>query len=589
VNELPSAAAAPRPRGRLFRKYVAIFAVTVSAALLANGAVEAWFLYRDHTELLLRVQREQAEVAAIKIGQFVQEIESQVQWTVQLPWSAGDIEQRRFDAQRLLRQAPAVTELTQIDAQGRERLRVSRLAMDVIDSRQDLSKEPKFAETMTRRFYHGEVYFRHDSEPYMTLAIAGQLRSAGVSAAEVNLKFIWNVVSQIKVGESGRAYVVDARGRLIAHPDINLVLRNTDFSALPQVRTARAGSLQPERAVVTTDHQGRQVLAAFAPIVPLGWQVFAELPLNEAYAPLIAAMERTAIVLVLALGGAILAAMVLARRMVVPIRTLQAGAARVGSGELGAQVDVKTGDELEALADQFNAMSNELRDSKDREERVSRLRRFLSPQLAGLIESSGSEQMLESHRREVSVVFCDLRGFTAFAEAETPERVMDVLHQYHAALGELIHKFEGTLERFVGDGVLVLFNDPLPCPDPSIRAVKMAIEMQAAIGSLGRQWRGAGYRLGFGIGITHGSATLGRIGFEGRFDYSAIGSVVNLAARLCGHAQDGEILIDPSVHRDVADLVSCEDRSEIEFKGIRRPVPVFNVVALKADSQVSAA
>ena len=572
----------PKPRGSLFRKYVLLFSSIVGAALLANGAVEIWFLYRDHTELLLRVQREQAEAAATKIGQYVKEIEGQLGWTTQLPWSAGALDQRRFDALRLLRQVPAVTELTQIDAAGKERLKVSRLAMDVINSQADLSQEPRFTQAVANRTYHGPVYFRRESEPYMTLSVAGTRRDAGVSAAEVNLKFIWDVVLQIRVGQGGRAYVVDAQGRLIAHPDISLVLRNTDFSALAQVQAARAGGPSPERALSAQDFQGHKVLAAFAPIQPMGWWVFAELPIDEAYAPLYDSIKRTGIVLLLGLAGAILAALILARRMVVPIQALQAGAARIGGGELGARVDIRTGDELEALADQFNSMSTELRDSREREERVGRLRRFLSPQLAEVIESTGAETMLESHRREVSVVFCDMRGFTAFAESAEPEQVMAVLHEYHAALGELIHKFEGTLERFVGDGVLILFNDPIPCPDPQARAVRMAVEMQAAIAALTAKWRALGYELGFGIGITHGYATMGRIGFEGRFDYSAIGSVVNLAARLCGEARDGQILIDSAVYAAVASLADCEDAGDITLKGIRRPVKAFNVVRLRA-------
>jgi len=575
-----AAPASLKTRGRLFRKYVILFSSVVGTALLANGAVEVLFLYRDHTELLLRMQREQAEAAATEIGQFIKQIESQLGWTTQLPWSSGSIDQRRFDAVRLLRQAPAITELTQIDATGRERLRVSRLAMEVFNSQLDLSQEPKFKEATAQRTYSGPVYFYRDSEPYMTLAVASTRRDTGVSAAEVNLKFIWDVVSQIKVGAGGRAYVVDSHGRLIAHPEISLVLRNTDFSSLAQVQAARGGVPSPESALATEDFQGKRVLAAFAPIAPLGWWVFTELPLDEAYAPLYASVKRTGLVLLLGLAGAILAALFLARRMVVPIRSLQAGVARIGSGELGARVEVKTGDELEELADQFNAMSTELRDSKEREERVGRLRRFLSPQVANVIESTGNETMLESHRRDVSVVFCDMRGFTAFAEAAKAEEVMTVLHEYHAALGDLIHKFEGTLERFVGDGVLVLFNDPIPCPDPSVRAVRMALEMQAAIGLLTTKWRVRGHELGFGIGITHGFATMGRIGFEGRFDYSAIGSVVNLAARLCGEALHGQILVDTAVHAAVASLVKCEEPAEIALKGIRRPVKVFNVVAL---------
>ena len=169
-------------------------------------------------------------------------------------------------------------------------------------------------------------------------------------------------------------------------------------------------------------------------------------------------------------------------------------------------------------------------------ERLGTLKRFLAPQVAELIVSAGDERLLESHRREITVVFCDLRGFTAFAETSEPEEVMGVLRQYHAALGELIFRHEGTLERFVGDGLVVLFNDPLPCPDPSARAVRMAIEMRARVAELAEGWRRQGHELGFGVGIAQGYATLGRIGFEGRFDYAAIGPVANLASRLCDEA-----------------------------------------------------
>ena len=229
----------PKTRRRLFTKYVALFVAVVCIALLSNGIFDVYFYYQEHKTSLIRIQREQAEAAAAKIGQFVKEIESQLGWTTQLPWSAGSIEQRRFDALRLLRQVPAITELAQLDASGKERLRVSRLAMDVVASGTDFSKEPKFTEAVARKVYYGPVYFRRESEPYMTLAIAGTRRDAGVSVAEVNLKLIWDVVSQIKVGERGHAYVVDAQGRLIAHPDISLVLRNTDMSRLAQVNAAR--------------------------------------------------------------------------------------------------------------------------------------------------------------------------------------------------------------------------------------------------------------------------------------------------------------------------------------------------------------
>ena len=355
----------PKTRRRLFTKYVALFVAVVCVALLSNGIFDVFFYYQEHKASLIRIQREQAEAAAAKIGQFIKEIESQLGWTTQLPWSAGSIEQRRFDALRLLRQVPAITELAQLDAGGKERLRVSRLAMDVVASGTDFSNDPKFTEAVARKVYYGPVYFRRESEPYMTLAIAGTRRDAGVSVAEVNLKLIWDVVSQIKVGEHGHAYVVDAQGRLIAHPDISLVLRNTDMSRLAQVRAARsgAGDSPPETVQEADNIEGRKVLTAYAPVVPLGWLVFVELPADEAYAPLYAALQRLALVLLAALGFAVLAGMFLAGRMVGPIQALRAGAARIGRGDLSQHIAIKTGDELEALANQFNDMAGRLQES----------------------------------------------------------------------------------------------------------------------------------------------------------------------------------------------------------------------------------
>ena len=215
-------------------------------------------------------------------------------------------------------------------------------------------------------------------------------------------------------------------------------------------------------------------------------------------------------------------------------------------------------------------------------ERISRLKRFLSPAVAELILSSGDDKVLESHRRAVTVVFCDLRGFTPFAETAEPEEVMAVLREYHASLGELIHKYEGTVERFAGDGVMILFNDPLPCPDPNQRAVQMAVEMRDRMTGLAVKWRKYGHELGFGVGVAHGYATLGRIGFEGRFDYSAIGTVVNLAARLCADAKDGQILIDSKVQAAIEETTGTEPAGELLLKGFHRPVRAFNVCAMPA-------
>jgi adenylate cyclase len=213
-------------------------------------------------------------------------------------------------------------------------------------------------------------------------------------------------------------------------------------------------------------------------------------------------------------------------------------------------------------------------------ERMGRLKRFLSPQIAEAVLASGDESVLESHRRDITVVFCDVRGFTAFAETAEPEEVTSFLREYHTRLGASIHKYEGTLERFTGDGLMVLFNDPLRCADPSIRAVRMAVEMRTQVNEATAKWRKQGYELGFGMGISYGYATLGRIGFEGRFDYSAIGTVVNVAARLCSEALDGQILIDGKVLSAIEAVAETQPAGELTLKGLHRPVPAFNVCGL---------
>jgi len=437
---LPETSRSRQINGPLFRKYVALFVAVVCVVLLANGLFELFFAYQEHKASLIRIQREQAEAAAAKIGQFIEEIKSQVGWTTQLPWSAGTIDQRRFDGLRLLRQVPAITELSQLDSAGKEQLRVSRLAMDVVASQADFSKEPKFTEAVAKKVYYGPVYFRRESEPYMTLSLAGTRRDAGVSVAEVNLKLIWDVVSQIKVGEHGQAYVVDAEGRLIAHPDISLVLRNTDMTRLAQVKAARAtGAGTPTEPVqVSRDVRGREVLTAYAPVVPLGWLLFAELPVSEAYAPLYQALVRSGGLLLAGLALAFLAGLFLARRMVVPIQAIRAGAARIGSGDLTQRISITTGDELEALADQFNQMAEQLQDSyayleRKVEERTREL------ELANLAKSrflAAASHDLRQPLHALGLFVAQLRSHMKSAEGS---RLVDRIDDAVGAMNELFN------------------------------------------------------------------------------------------------------------------------------------------------------
>ena len=214
-------------------------------------------------------------------------------------------------------------------------------------------------------------------------------------------------------------------------------------------------------------------------------------------------------------------------------------------------------------------------------DQLGRLRRFLSPQLADMVVNGDDESMLASHRREITVVFCDLRGFTAFSETAEPEEVMAVLGEFHSELGQLVFQFEGTLERFAGDALMIFFNDPFPCPDPTLRAVRMGLEMQERIGELRVGWRKRGHDLALGIGVAVGYATLGRIGFEGRFDYGAVGSVVNLAARLCSEAAGGQLLLAPAAYAAVEELVDAEPVGPLTLKGFNRPIPAYAVSGLR--------
>ena len=567
-----------RPRRSLFQKYFLILFVAVAVPLIINGASDAWFGYRDQRANLSSRLRAEANSAAGQIQAFLDGIRVQMDWTVQLPWLEGVDERHKFDALRLLRQALAITEVTLVDGKGTERLHVSRTDPDVAMSGVDHSTDPAVVGARAAHVWFGPLTLHRGSEPFMTVAVAGARPSAGITNAEINLKLIWDVISAIHIGETGGAFVLDAVGQLVAHPDISLVLGGADNRAIAPLRALQKSTAAQANEIVSGFNAGnRPVLAAAARIPGPDWTAFVEQPTAEAYGPIRAALWRTGLFLIAGAAFAFALAYLLARRMAGPIRQLEEGAARIGAGRFDHQIDLRTGDELEGLASRFNAMAGELALSQERAERIGRLKRFLAPQIAELVENVGQENLLESHRTEVSVVFCDLRGFTAFASEVGPEEVMGLLGDYYDALGSIIMRYEATLTCFMGDGLMLLLNAPLPCPEPATRAVRMALDMQSAVQALILRWRERGYVIGFGVGIATGTATVGRIGYEGRIDYTAIGSVVNLASRICSVASDGQVLIDPETAAAATATIGVEGLGTQSIKGFAQSVPIFAV------------
>ncbi|HEX2543495.1 MAG TPA: ATP-binding protein [Ramlibacter sp.] len=346
--------------GSLGRKYAIYFVSVVGMALLVSGLVQLLFTYRENQAAVLNLQAEKAAFAGSRIEAYVREIERQLGW-MRFPRPEGTgADQIRLDYLKLLRQVPAITDVVLLDAQGKEQVKVSRVSVDVVDPNADHSRDPRFLVPKKGETYFGPVYFRKGTEPYMTIAVAESGRSGGVTVAEVNLKFIWDVVSRIRVGEKGGAYVVDERGHLIAHPDISFVLRNQDLSSLPQVAAARGpGGQDPQ---VTRSPEGHRVLSAHAAIPSLRWLVFVEQPVEEALAPVYGALRRTGLLFLLGLGLAVMASVYVSRRMVKPIMAIGAGAEVLAGGDLSHRIEIRTGDELEGLAHQVNHLAATLGD-----------------------------------------------------------------------------------------------------------------------------------------------------------------------------------------------------------------------------------
>ena len=796
-------------REGLFAKYVVSLVGLVVFVLAVNGALETWISYRGTKVTLIDGMSEKAESAARRIEQSVAELERQINWVTRA--SSTRLEDRRADYAQLLNRVPAVSQLSFISGNGREQLRLSRTTI-LANSNVDFARDIRFTETSTRGVTtYAPAHFQ-GSQPFMTIAVSHSGQNAGVTLAEIDLSFLSEFLGEAQVGKSGYAYVVNSLGQVLAGsargPEAG-----KDLSKLPQV----AALIGPGGAALSsgTGADGHAVLTAANAAPTLGWFVLFEQPTSQALAPIRDQLLRSALLIGLGLVVAILAGIVLARRMLIPITALRAGARKLGDGDFSHRIDVHTKDELEELSDQFNSMAGQLQqtyedleakveartrdlaqsinelkvleevgravassldlnavlptvaaraleithadavliygydaakqqfnlteaigidraaegrhlvidqdssvlgqaaakgepiaipdlasaadhllrdvavtagfnsvlvvplvdqtgilgslvvlrqsagefspnliglmrtfahqsvlamrnarlftevDHKGRElatahatvqqqaaklqeqtdelknfnrsleervekqlaeiERIRRLERFLAPQVAQLIASSdGHEGLLDSHRREVTVVFCDLRGFTSFTETTEPEEAMNVLREYHAALGKLIFRYEGTLDRYAGDGVMILFNAPIQFEDHVKRAVKMSIEMRDAIGELTQKWRNRGHSLGFGIGVALGYATLGQIGFEQRLEYAAIGSVTNLASRLCDEAKAGQVVVSQRVFGMVEPWVEARQLEDLTLKGFHHPVLAVEILRWREEGVADA-
>lgn len=538
----------------LFQKYFFVLFLAVVIPLATNGISEAWLGYRDQRTRLEQLLGVEARSAGAKIQGFVDGLTNQLGWLVQLPWTEEPDERRRIDSLRLLRQVPAIVSLTLLDGNGRERLYISRIGLNRNESRVNRSADVAVAGARSAGIWYSKVNYYRDSEPYMTIAMSGNRPSVGQVVAEVNLKLIWDVIAAIKFGQTGHAFVLDEQGRLVAHPDISLMLRGTDETTIAPFREIREAVRRAGPDVATSRNaEGTDVAVAAAPVTGPDWTVVVEQPLSEAFKPIYAALWRTGWLLIAGAVFAGLLAYVLASRMTQPIHLLEKGTERIGAGQFSHRIDIRTGDELQRLAESFNAMAAGLAESQERQERIAKLKRFLAPQVAELVDRTGDDDVLEGRRTEVVTVFCDLRGFTAFSARATPEEVMYVLSEYYDALGRIITSYAATLTSFSGDGLMLLINAPVSVDEPALRAVDLAVDMQVSVQKLIVGWQERGYRIGFGMGLAMGPATVGRIGYESRFDYTAIGSVVNLAARLCASALDREILADATVAEAVRD------------------------------------
>jgi len=565
-------------RWRLFPKYATLIVSLVGGMVIASGGFSLYFSYLENQQHLNTLQREKAKGAALQIEQYILDIENKLGWSTlpQLKTGVSPTEERRFEYLKLLRQSPAITEVAWIDVDGRERLKVSRLAMDVSGTDVDLSRDPKFLNATSGKTWYGPVYFRNDTEPYMTISrpIGGR---GGVVVVEVNLKFVGEVVSRISIGEAGLAFVVNSANILIAHPDISLVLQKTDMTRLAQVAALRNSSQDDGSTAIGPDLKGIEVLTAYARVPTLNWTVFVELPLAEAFQPVYESIRRLSLLLLAALAISMLASFFLARLMVRPINALQKAAVQIAAGNLEQTITVSTGDELESLAGEFNHMAVQLKESyagleRKVEERTADLAReqirtkqllhnILPVDLAEELSATGHASA--ASYEAVSILFADLSGFTQAASVMPADRMVAELNEIFAAFDDICDELGIEKIKTIGDAFMAAAGLPKPCSDHAQRCVRGGLLM---IHFLEQRNQNSAFKWSLRVGIHSGPVVAGVVG-KRKFAFDIWGDTVNIASRMESSGEVGRVNISAYTFDLAMSEFECVYRGKVNAKG----------------------
>jgi class 3 adenylate cyclase len=570
-----------RPRLSLGQKYGLVMAALAAALLFVASIVQTWFTYRDTERTLLAIEQQTAAGAAFAIDGFLDRIVTQLGWTTFTPATAPGttLAQREADLHELLLREPAIMDARFLDAGGRERLFVSRIELDVSDGGGDRSADPAFVGTRDNARYFGPVTFRDGSEPHMSVALREPGPNGGVIVADLNLKLIRDVETSIKVGATGFAYIVDASGRLIAHPDPALLLRDTDMSGLLQVRAARTTKAQPlglgqtNQALVAQDLGGRGVLSAWAPVAGTGWTVFVEEPLSEAFQPIYGLVARSAVLLAVALGAAAGASVLVARGLVRPIQVLQKASARIGAGDLEYRIELHTGDELEALAEDFNTMTGNLRDfyatleqrvqdrtaelEMERTRTQELLHVILPPEVAEELERTKGVQPRKFDN--VAILFCDIVGFTSSCDGREPTEIVATLQQIVEAYEDVAITYGLQKIKTIGDCFMAAAGLLEPVDNPVQACLRCGVEMVQVMQEIEPAWN-------VRVGINVGSVVAGILGHR-QYQYDLWGDAVNTASRMESNGIPGCITMSRAARDMVASLCDCESLGQVHVKG----------------------